>query len=81
MRCIHCQADVPDEAQFCIECGAELRTAATGVTTQLPQPTVFPKRCPTCGAGNPEAADFCMICAQPLGARSCRLRPQAAGLP
>jgi hypothetical protein len=66
MRCITCQIDLPDEAQFCIECGASQRAAATGVTTQLPQATVFPQRCPWCGAGNPAAADFCMICAQPL---------------
>jgi hypothetical protein len=74
MRCNNCQTHIPDEALFCIECGASQR-AATGVTTQLPQATVFPKRCPSCGASNPQAADFCMICAQPLGRQ---LAPVAA---
>lgn len=35
MRCTMCDAQIPDDAQFCIICGAAVRSAETGQTQRL----------------------------------------------
>lgn len=67
MQCPSCQAELPDDAQFCIECGVSLSKAATGPTTQLRREEGAPVNCAACGAGNPAHAIFCVRCGQRLG--------------
>lgn len=62
MQCPSCGAEVPNDAQFCIECGASLRPAATGATTSLPRWGETLVRCGVCGADNPERATYCVRC-------------------
>ena len=38
MRCLHCDADMPDRARFCIECGA-LLTAQSPAPPSRPAPS------------------------------------------
>ena len=67
MKCPSCGADVPAEAQFCIECGTNLGSVAnTGATVYLPRadPTVVP--CRACGTANPDVAVFCVQCGHRL---------------
>jgi uncharacterized protein YbjQ (UPF0145 family) len=37
MRCPTCDAQIPDDARFCIVCGATVTSAATGATRRLEQ--------------------------------------------
>ncbi len=81
-HCARCGGQNPAEAQFCIECGAGLESAATGPTVKLSG-----VNCPACGALNPERSQFCCICGrglaqsrgrtQPLPGRQPRPRPHA----
>jgi hypothetical protein len=44
MNCPSCGAELPADAQFCIECGAEVAPkASTGATTILPRPAPPPR--------------------------------------
>lgn len=71
MQCKSCGADLPDDARFCIECGAHLRPAAsTGETVALPRLTEIAEICPACGAANPSEAIFCVRCGQRMSEAS-----------
>lgn len=35
MKCAKCNGESPNDARFCIECGASVFAAATGVTTRI----------------------------------------------
>lgn len=63
MRCSHCDADIPADSRFCIECGQPVAEAATGTTQRLPGSG---PQCAACGAVNPAYAAFCALCGQPL---------------
>ena len=39
MKCRKCQTELPDEAKFCLECGASLRVASPGLESQS-EPTI-----------------------------------------
>lgn len=87
MQCPSCGADVPDDAQFCIECGVSLHPAATGATTSLPRWSEMLVRCGVCGADNPERATYCVRCGAMLkgavtipgpGDTDCLARPSTA---
>jgi len=56
MYCPECGNDV-DEANFCAECGADLKAAG-------------PPACPSCGAELPDGAKFCTECGAATGAQS-----------
>lgn len=67
MKCPSCGADLPADAQFCIECGAEVgQAASTGATVQLPRASRTAVPCPACGASNPTFAVYCVRCGQRL---------------
>lgn len=67
MTCPSCGAAQPDDARFCIECGAELAARAnTGATTTLPRDGERAVVCRACGAASPEAAAFCVRCGRRL---------------
>src|ERR1051325_7083099 len=45
MQCYQCQAEIPDDAEFCIACGKPLARPATGPTHRIkPPPTTGPTR-------------------------------------
>ncbi|GAB4189545.1 MAG: hypothetical protein OHK0022_01920 [Roseiflexaceae bacterium] len=67
-HCARCGGQNPAEAQFCIECGAGLQSAATGPTVKLSG-----VNCAACGALNPERSQFCCMCGRMLAP------PQASG--
>lgn len=66
MHCQSCGAELPDDARFCIECGADVVAAATGPTRQLPRLSAEAVACRSCGAPNPDFAVFCVRCGQPM---------------
>jgi hypothetical protein len=67
MQCSVCQAELPDDAQFCIECGNAVKPhAETGATIQLRPATGTALACPVCRAANPEYASFCVQCGHRL---------------
>lgn len=69
MQCPSCGAQLPDDASFCIECGADLRRqASTGATVALPRIAEGTAICPACGAANPSYALFCVRCGQRMDA-------------
>lgn len=70
MHCQSCGADLPDDARFCIECGADVaRPASTGATVQLPRQAAAPAiACRSCGAANPDYAVYCVRCGRPIAA-------------
>lgn len=61
MNCPNCNAQLPDDAQFCIECGKAVSPASTGATVKLAGPA-WDVACPHCGAANPTVARFCINC-------------------
>jgi ribosomal protein L40E len=69
MQCHSCGADLPEDARFCIECGADVsRQASTGATVALPRVTEQPQlACNACGAANPSFAVFCVRCGRRIG--------------
>src|SRR5262249_42882747 len=73
MRCSVCNAELPQDAQFCIECAAPVVQAATGPTRRIGTAATA-ARCPHCGTANPEQAIFCVTCGQSLS-------PDASGRP
>jgi hypothetical protein len=95
MNCPSCAAELPADARFCVECGAEVLVASTGATTALPRYADPGPPCPACGAVGPEGADYCVRCgrrlADPLhvppppapvmATRPPRLRPAMAAPP
>lgn len=74
MRCQSCGADLPEDAQFCIECGSTVtRTeASTGSTVVLPQKPGL--ACSSCGAINPDFAVFCVQCGQRISSTEQRVQ-------
>lgn len=67
MVCPSCGADLPADARFCIECGADVgRAASTGATVQLPRTPRTAVPCPACGAANPDYAVYCVRCGHRL---------------
>ena len=63
LHCDRCGGDSPNDARFCIECGAPIGVATTGPTTRLSG-----IMCPTCNTNNPEHARFCVVCGRSFGA-------------
>jgi hypothetical protein len=64
-HCAFCAAELPEDGNFCIECGQPVHPAATGETRALVgQPSA--NYCPHCGAANPHNARFCVSCGQSL---------------
>jgi len=68
MRCPNCDAEIPADGKFCIECGAPVSQAATGATERLPD-YIGGQQCAACGTRNPPGAAFCVTCGRGLGAR------------
>lgn len=66
MNCPTCHTELPDDAQFCIECGAHIATASTGPTVQLREQDPHQVQCPVCGSINPMVARFCVLCGTTL---------------
>ena len=74
-RCAHCDAEIPEGGQFCIECGAPAQPAATGATERLPDHQGGP-RCAHCGTHNPPIANFCVRCGRALNAAPTAAPPR-----
>ncbi len=67
MKCPSCGADLPAEAQFCIECGTNLGSVAnTGATVYLPRAAKTAVPCRACGTANADFAVFCVYCGRRL---------------
>jgi ribosomal protein L40E len=66
MICPSCSAELPADARFCVECGAEVSPAATGATTVLPRYSATAVICRACGAAGPEGAAYCVRCGRHL---------------
>ncbi|WP_129632962.1 zinc ribbon domain-containing protein [Candidatus Oscillochloris fontis] len=75
MRCPSCNAELPDDAHFCIECGIILDTPVTGPTHQLQPKAAGQIRCATCGTANPAHAIFCVRCGRRMDAAGDPTRP------
>ncbi|MBX0330582.1 zinc ribbon domain-containing protein [Oscillochloris sp. ZM17-4] len=67
MRCPSCDAELPNDARFCIECGLTLDSATTGPTVHLRPEDQAPVTCAACGASNPGHAIFCVRCGRRMG--------------
>lgn len=67
MKCPSCDAELPDDARFCIECGVILDRGATGPTVHLRPSEQAAITCAACGASNPDHAIFCVRCGQRIG--------------
>jgi hypothetical protein len=80
MRCVSCDAELPEGALFCIECGTPAERASTGATERLPERTGGP-RCPACGTVNPSFATYCVNCGRALGQEAGAPRPTLAPAP
>lgn len=60
MLCPTCSASIPNDAQFCIECGASITQVASGATQRIaPEQGLA---CQECLANNPAHARFCVRC-------------------
>lgn len=60
MLCPSCSASIPNDAQFCIECGASITQVASGITQRIaPEQGLI---CQNCQAHNPSHASFCVRC-------------------
>lgn len=67
MRCPNCDAEIPENGRFCIECGQPVAQTATGPTKRLPETAGGPL-CSSCGTRNPPGAQFCVMCGRALNA-------------
>ncbi|RRR65564.1 MAG: zinc-ribbon domain-containing protein [Candidatus Viridilinea halotolerans] len=70
MQCSSCGTQLPEDAHFCIECGADVsRQVNTGATVALSKEAKHSQvACNACGAANPSFAIFCVRCGQRVGA-------------
>ena len=59
-RCPRCRKPIESNADFCGECGFQLRTAVQPVSRQN-------QKCPHCAQENSPEAKFCRNCGKPLG--------------
>ncbi|NTV65211.1 MAG: zinc ribbon domain-containing protein [Oscillochloris sp.] len=79
MRCPSCDADLPADARFCIECGVTLASASTGPTVHLqPDKDGTSVRCAACGSANPSHAIFCVHCGRRMGDPAAQAPPPRA---
>ncbi|MEF3275576.1 MAG: zinc ribbon domain-containing protein [Chloroflexus sp.] len=69
MYCPHCHTKLPDDARFCIECGAAV-LASTGATIPLPVDKAPTSVCTRCRFVNPGHARFCVYCGEPIYGQS-----------
>jgi ribosomal protein L40E len=60
MLCPTCSASIPNDAQFCIECGAPITHVASGATQRIAAEQGL--ACQQCQASNPAHATFCVRC-------------------
>ena len=80
MRCPNCDAEIPENGRFCIECGQPVAQTATGPTERLPEPAGGPL-CSSCGTRNPPGAQFCVMCGRALNASATVDAPPPAPFP
>ncbi|MEM8535033.1 MAG: zinc ribbon domain-containing protein [Chloroflexota bacterium] len=80
-QCSNCRSDIPESAQFCIECGQSVaEKAATGPTERLDERAEV-VACNTCGGINPAYAGFCMQCGNALTGSEQMLAPLQSRTP
>jgi ribosomal protein L40E len=75
LHCDRCGGDNPNDARFCIDCGAPIGAATTGPTTRLTGII-----CRSCNTNNPEHARFCVVCGRAFGA-AAPPQPRSAAPP
>lgn len=75
MNCPSCNAVLPSDAQYCIECGAAVGVASVGPTLRLDAPP-WDCRCAHCAALNPRVARFCLNCGRALADAPVLAEPQ-----
>ena len=64
-HCSRCDAEIPQDARFCPECGQPAGQPATGATQRIATAVSGPT-CGVCGTPNPPSARFCVLCGQSL---------------
>lgn len=80
-QCTTCGSDIPESAQFCIECGHPIEEkVATGPTERLDERAEV-IACNKCGSINPSYAAFCMQCGNALTGSEQTLVPLQSPYP
>jgi rRNA maturation endonuclease Nob1 len=64
--CLYCGLRLPEDADFCPECGRPLEVAIRVDSEVNMMRTISAKGCLYCGLRLPEDADFCPECGRPL---------------
>src|SRR5262249_3191199 len=62
VMCSKCAADLPDGAQFCLQCGQPVGVPA-GTSVESP---IAVLGCSKCGTSLPDGAEFCPKCGKPV---------------
>ena len=82
MSCTKCAANLPEGAQFCLQCGHPVGATVTG---GAPPVVTAVLGCSKCGASLPDGAQFCLKCGKavssPPKAAADTGRPAAADIP
>lgn len=75
ITCPNCNADLPDDAVFCDQCGASLSSAPISPPAAIAPPPAGEDVCPQCGASTIPGEAFCDNCGASLA------EPQVAEAP
>lgn len=76
--CSKCAASLPDDAQFCLRCGAAVNAASPASPSSALSATLS---CSKCGSLLPDGAEFCPKCGKPVSLPAkAASKPTAAGV-
>ena len=65
--CLYCGLRLPEDAEFCPECGRPLEEVVIRVDNEGQMlGTIHAKECPYCGLQFPDSMDFCSKCGRQL---------------
>ena len=65
--CLYCGLRLPEDAEFCPECGRPLEEVVARVDNEGHMlRTIHAKECPYCGLQFPDSVDFCSKCGRQL---------------
>jgi predicted amidophosphoribosyltransferase len=64
--CLYCGLRLPEQADFCPECGRPLEDAVNRADNEKMRRTTHGKECLYCGLRFPDSADLCSECDRQL---------------